>query len=435
MPKRETYIRRQAKRLSEGQIDRRRFVMSALATGVTMPTAMSLASRAEASVPRYGGHLRFGVPDKTRRANALNAALYDSLTRIDGNGHVRLNLAKSLDTDDGGRTWHLALRDDVTFHSGAPLRADDVIWSLTRADMAGDMIQATDRLIDTIQQDGLARLRLRLRLPYIDFPRILALPDLGIRRLDPARPGVLDGTGPYRVHSSADGAFQLEKNPNDWRPARGYFDEITLIDLPDPKARLSAIMNRDVHLVAGIAPEARAGLAHMPGIALHNTPRARHIAMIFPDHGPLANPDVRGAVKASIHPENLLQAVLLGQGEAPPISTPTNRMARTVPGPLPICVESETPAARAALVQIISDATSKGLNLIETPHSPEAMLLRESGTPDVLRQFLIKTAPGGADTHVPLWIDDVAAHTADLAYAPNAAEGVVQSWWFKDAAT
>ena len=74
MKKGDTYISRQAKRLSRGQIDRRRFVMSALASGVTMPTAMSLASRAEAAGPKSGGHLRFGVSGPESLARHVDRA-------------------------------------------------------------------------------------------------------------------------------------------------------------------------------------------------------------------------------------------------------------------------------------------------------------------------------------------------------------------------
>ena len=44
--RKETYLARQAMRLTRGEINRRRFIMSALATGVTLPTAMGLAGRA-----------------------------------------------------------------------------------------------------------------------------------------------------------------------------------------------------------------------------------------------------------------------------------------------------------------------------------------------------------------------------------------------------
>ena len=42
--RKENYLARQTMRLTKGEINRRRFIMSALATGVTLPTALGLAA-------------------------------------------------------------------------------------------------------------------------------------------------------------------------------------------------------------------------------------------------------------------------------------------------------------------------------------------------------------------------------------------------------
>ena len=44
--KKETYIKKQAGWLTAGQIDRRQFIMSALAAGVALPSALSMADKA-----------------------------------------------------------------------------------------------------------------------------------------------------------------------------------------------------------------------------------------------------------------------------------------------------------------------------------------------------------------------------------------------------
>ena len=114
MTKRETYISRQAKRLSKGQIDRRRFVMSALATGVTMPTAMSLASRAEAMTPKRGGTLRYALAGPSAAKGGLFPGSWSEMHRIanlarggrlvtrTAKGALSGDLAEHFHSDDGG---------------------------------------------------------------------------------------------------------------------------------------------------------------------------------------------------------------------------------------------------------------------------------------------------------------------------------------------
>ena len=57
----EKYLKQQAQRLTAGHIDRRQFIMSALAAGVVLPSAMSMAGNAMAQTPKKGGKLRQGM--------------------------------------------------------------------------------------------------------------------------------------------------------------------------------------------------------------------------------------------------------------------------------------------------------------------------------------------------------------------------------------
>ena len=45
------YLDKLSGKLTAGQIDRRQFMMSALATGIAIPAALSLAGKAEAATP------------------------------------------------------------------------------------------------------------------------------------------------------------------------------------------------------------------------------------------------------------------------------------------------------------------------------------------------------------------------------------------------
>ncbi|MWL73762.1 ABC transporter substrate-binding protein, partial [Escherichia coli] len=60
--------------------------------------------------------------------------LYDSLVELEPNQltNVKPALAKSWDIAPDGKTLTFHLRDNVTFHSGNPLTAEDVVWSMRR---------------------------------------------------------------------------------------------------------------------------------------------------------------------------------------------------------------------------------------------------------------------------------------------------------------
>ena len=150
MAPRDTYISRQARRLSSGQIDRRRFVMQALATGVSMPTAVSLATRAEAARPRAGGTLHHGVSSQTRLHAVLLNTCRDRLVEVASNGNVVAGLAESFEPEDNARRWIFDLRKGVTFHSGRELTADDAVWTLDVARRSG-IATGTEHLVDRVR--------------------------------------------------------------------------------------------------------------------------------------------------------------------------------------------------------------------------------------------------------------------------------------------
>ena len=54
------YIEEQSSKLTKGLIDRRQFMMSVLATGVTLPIALSLADKAVAATPKKRWTFKMG---------------------------------------------------------------------------------------------------------------------------------------------------------------------------------------------------------------------------------------------------------------------------------------------------------------------------------------------------------------------------------------
>jgi len=64
----------------------------------------------------------------------IDAQIYDRLLDFPAGKYDKpeLSLAKSYDVSPDGKTWTFHLRDDVKFHSGNPLTADDVVYSFQR---------------------------------------------------------------------------------------------------------------------------------------------------------------------------------------------------------------------------------------------------------------------------------------------------------------
>jgi peptide/nickel transport system substrate-binding protein len=123
------------------KISRSDFVQIAVAAGATVGMAETLFTTAQVGEPQRGGHLRMGLRHGHTN-DTLNPRFYadsstqtmfwgclsNSLTQVDGNGDIVMDLVEAIDTSDN-KTWSMTLRNGVAFHDGKSLTPADVIAS------------------------------------------------------------------------------------------------------------------------------------------------------------------------------------------------------------------------------------------------------------------------------------------------------------------
>jgi peptide/nickel transport system substrate-binding protein len=130
--------------LLTGEIDRRQFIRSMSALGVSASAASLLLPEIgfAAETPKKGGHLIIGL-DGANTSDSLDPAtytihyminvgmqLYNQLTELDIKGVPQPSLAESWDVKSGGKEWVFKIRKGVTFHNGKELTAADVVYSM-----------------------------------------------------------------------------------------------------------------------------------------------------------------------------------------------------------------------------------------------------------------------------------------------------------------
>ena len=111
--------------------------------------------------------------------------VYETLVRIDCNGHVVPGLATSWRLDADGRTWLVTLRDDARFSDGTPLTANGVRASWSRNAVGDELRPEINRLIQSVAAVDDRSLAIALRHPQMDAPAALAHSDLAIAKPAP----------------------------------------------------------------------------------------------------------------------------------------------------------------------------------------------------------------------------------------------------------
>jgi len=147
--------------------------------------------------------------------------IFSGLTKYDASGKIVFDLAKEIKMSEDGKTYEAYLRDDVLWHDGQKLTADDVIFTVETIQNKdyGSPLRANWVGIEVEKIDNQNGVRFKLEKPYAAFLERLTLkimpkhiwenvPTLNFRNSIYSSKPI--GSGPYRFKSlaySSDGSF------------------------------------------------------------------------------------------------------------------------------------------------------------------------------------------------------------------------------------
>src|SRR4029450_1172774 len=146
-----------------------------------------------------------------------------------------LELAEAIESDRAATVWTIKLRRDVKFHDGAPLTADDVVFSLARHKDAatGPAARALAAPMKEIVASGKNEVKITLESPNADLPVVLGTPHFLIIKNGTTSFTTAIGTGPYRCQEFQPGVKSIGvRNTEYFKPGQPYLDEIELCGMP-----------------------------------------------------------------------------------------------------------------------------------------------------------------------------------------------------------
>jgi len=177
-------------------------------------------------------------------------ALYGTLMADKPDGSFDYVLAKSLKSDDGGKTWVLTLQDGLTFSDGSPMDAEDVAFNWTRIKdpQVGSSSRANAAYLDKLTPDGQV-LTFTLTEPITNYGSAIVFSSMNwIAKPEAlqAGPAAFDknpiGAGPFVMDSwTRGGKMVLKKNTNYVDPKLPYLDQLVLSANGDEGQRFSTV--------------------------------------------------------------------------------------------------------------------------------------------------------------------------------------------------
>jgi len=296
------------------------------AAGLILPFGVT-AARAQ---PKKGGVFRVGVGHGSSTdgydpglwdqlyVQTFAAARHNQLIEVGPDGNLVPEIAESWDSADG-ITWLFRIRRGVTFHSGRPVTPDDVVASLNHHRGAGSTsaVKPYFDAVTDIRADG-GNVVITTDAPNADFPYLMSDYHLPIMpgtdgKIDPTS---TDGCGGYIVESYEPGVqATLNRNPNYWKSDRAHFDQIVLLTILDPAARLNALMTGEVDTIDQVDPAA-IRLLESRGVAkiLSISGNAHYVFPMDARAAPFSDNNVRLALKYAFDRQELVDKILAGHG-------------------------------------------------------------------------------------------------------------------------
>ncbi|MBQ6355385.1 hypothetical protein IJJ18_03180 [Candidatus Saccharibacteria bacterium] len=114
----------------------------------------------------------------TSSEKALSKLMFATLTAPDYSGHIGLNLAVSVKTEDSGSTWTIKLRDGVKWSDGEPVTNQDVLYTVAilKDPSVNSSYSSNLSKVEVTEKDG--ELLFSLPTAYANFPSALDFPIL-----------------------------------------------------------------------------------------------------------------------------------------------------------------------------------------------------------------------------------------------------------------
>lgn len=342
------FLQQQKLKFLNGKIDRRTFISSAIATGLTIPAALSLAGDVEAATPNRGGTIRTARghgsttdnldPGTWENSFASSLPYVNCLTVVSNEGDLVGDLAESYETDDA-QTWIFNLRKGIEFHNGKSLTPEDVIASL-QFHMHEDSKSAAKGLLASVKEiskDGNNSVKIVLEAPNADFAYVASDYHLVVLASEDGKIDVTKahGTGAFHLEVYEPGVKAAGERFANYHGDGPYFDSFEMLSILDATARQSAIMNGEVDVIDRVDPKTVNLLARASNLKiLENTGTLHYTFPMRLNVEPFDNYDLRMALKLAIRRQELVDKILLGHGALGndhPISTANRFHASNLP--------------------------------------------------------------------------------------------------------
>lgn len=249
-----------------------------------------------------------------------NYAIFDTPIKRVGESYEP-GLASSWENPDP-LTWVLTLREDVKFHSGATLTAQDVVASLERLAFTENTSASNWRQLESVEATDDYEVTLKTTEPMVTMLASLSLAFIVGPKDEIDQPDYFqrpNGTGPFKVDSFvANDRLSVVRN-DDYYGDDVVPSAIDFVFLPEASSRVSALITGEVDFTWGVGPDQLPALQSDDDITITTEPSwSFYITLINQNEPPFDDVRVRRALRHAVDLETIQESLF---GDAASIAT------------------------------------------------------------------------------------------------------------------
>jgi peptide/nickel transport system substrate-binding protein len=245
--------------------------------------------------------------------------LYERLVTQKASGGVANQLAAELSPNKKADVWKIKLRDDVLWHDGTPLVADDIVYTLRY--IITRKMEGASVLSGVLRPSGIRRLDRKTVQLTLEHPNAILPLTLSDRTLLIIKNGTTSfrhpiGTGPWKFVNWTKGQRSLFARNQHYRVHGGpYLSELEFITVVDPTARLNALASGQVDVIAELDPKQRSVAQANKSLRVLSHPSGSYVTQtMWVDTPPFDDKRVRQALRLLVNRQQMVSNALGGLG-------------------------------------------------------------------------------------------------------------------------
>lgn len=275
--------------------------------------------------------LRIAIPGTPKRFDPafytvieeyqLGFAIFDGLVWVDETLTPQPMLAEAWESSQDLTEWTFKLRENVQFHHGTPMTAEDVVYTFTRIldPTINSSLRSTLSFISAIEAINDYTIRFVLQGASAEFPVLVGAPQAQIMARDydyqtfDTHPS---GTGPFQFVRGRQGEYvYLKRNPNYWQIDQPQLEALEFLFVPYEE-QITALRNGTVDMMMQVGMKDIAQLASYEEIKVAQTTSGAYQSIVMRATAkPFEDVRVREALKYCVDRHALQREQLEYHGE------------------------------------------------------------------------------------------------------------------------